>query len=105
MSKEKYSALTALTNDIKRGSLYTGNCKFAIIHDIIKTAVHTPSTKPVLSKFDRIATSRIWGKPLAIGIMLLSFVFSMLLAIPLMGVGMAIPSLISQPLYSNTLFL
>ena len=54
----------------------------------------------MLSKFDRIATSRIWGKPLAIGVMLLSFAVAMIFAMPLMGVGMAIPSLISEPLYN-----
>ncbi|MBQ6993209.1 MAG: ferrous iron transport protein B [Lachnospiraceae bacterium] len=100
LSKEKYAALTALTRDIKRGSLYTGNCKFAIIHDLTKAAVNSPTKKPVLSKFDRIATSRIWGKPLAIGVMLLSFAVAMIFAMPLMGVGMAIPSLISEPLYN-----
>lgn len=100
LSKEGYNSLASVIVDIRRGNLHTGNCKFALIHDLIKTAVNAPAVKPVLSKFDRIATSRIWGKPLAVGIMLLSFVLSMILAMPLMGIGGAIPSLLSEPLYN-----
>ena len=55
--------------------------------------------KPVLSKFDRIATSKTWGKPLAVGVMLLSFVVAMIFASPLMIVGSAFPALLSEPLY------
>ena len=100
LPKESYNSLASVIADIRRGNLHTGNCKFALIHDLIKTAVNAPAFKPVLSKFDRIATSRIWGKPLAVGIMILSFVLSMILAIPLMGIGSAIPSLLSEPLYN-----
>ncbi|MBO5208345.1 MAG: 50S ribosome-binding GTPase, partial [Lachnospiraceae bacterium] len=38
LSKEKYNALSALIADIKRGNLHTGNCKFAMIHDLLKSA-------------------------------------------------------------------
>jgi ferrous iron transport protein B len=99
LSKENYAALSSLINDIKRGNLYTGNCKFAIIHGLIKSSVNAKASKPVLSRFDRIATSRIWGKPLAIGIMLLAFVFAMIIASPIMAISSAIPSLIQKPLY------
>ena len=100
LSKEKYSSLTSLVTNVRRGGLHTGNCKFAIIHDLLKTAVNAPSVKPVLSKFDRIATSRIWGKPLAIGIMLLSFILSMVIAAPIMVIGGIFSSLMSAPLYN-----
>ena len=66
LPKDKYITLSNMISDTKRGNLYTGNCKFAIIHDLLKFAVNAPSTKRTLSKFDKIATSRIWGKPLAI---------------------------------------
>lgn len=99
LSKENYTALNSLVSNIRRGNLHTGNCKFAIIHDLLKSAVNSSGSKPVLSKFDRIATSRIWGKPLAIGIMILAFVVSMLLAMPFMAIGGAIPTLLCEPLY------
>ncbi len=100
LSKDNYSSLSALIADVKRGNLHTGNCKFAIIHNLLKTTVDSPNKKPVLSKFDKIATSRIWGKPLAVGIMLLAFIVSMILALPLMGIGGALPSLLCEPLYN-----
>lgn len=100
LSKDNYSSLSALIADVKRGNLHTGNCKFAIIHNLLKTTVDSPNKKPVLSKFDKIATSRIWGKPLAVGIMLLAFIVSMILALPLMGIGGTLPSLLCEPLYN-----
>ena len=100
LTKENYAALNSLVSNIRRGNLHTGNCKFAMIHDLLKSAVNSSGLKPTLSKFDRIATSRIWGKPLAIGIMLLAFIVSMILAMPLMGIGSAIPALLCEPLYN-----
>ena len=100
LSKEKYNALSALIADIKRGNLHTGNCKFAMIHDLLKSAVNAPTTKPTLSKFDRIATSRLWGKPIAIGVMILAFVAAMIFAAPIMAVSSLIPTLLSGPLHN-----
>lgn len=100
LSKENFTSLSALVWDIKRGNLHTGNCKFAIIHNLLKTAVNSSNVKPVLSKFDRIATSRVWGKPLAVGVMLLAFMVSMILAMPLMLIGSSLPGLLSEPLYN-----
>lgn len=98
LSKENYNSLASITGDIKRGTLHTGNCKFALIHDVIKTAVNSSNEKPALSKFDRIATSRLWGKPLAIGIMLFAFVAAMMVASPFMMIVSSIPKLIQTPL-------
>lgn len=100
LSKDNYITLSNIISDTKRGNLYTGNCKFAIIHDLIKSAVNSPAKKRTLSKFDKIATSRIWGKPIAIGVMLLAFVFSMILAMPIMMVAGMIPTLLCEPLYN-----
>ena len=100
LSKEKYATLSAILADIKRGNLHTGNCKFAIIHDLLKSAVDSSNKPKDLSKFDRIATSRTWGKPLAIGIMILAFAASMIAAIPFMLIGSVIPALLCGPLYN-----
>lgn len=99
LPKEAFSSLSALVSDTRRGSLHTGNCKFAIIHDLLKSAVNTAQAKPVLSKFDRLATSRIWGKPIAIGVMIMAFIVAMICAMPLMLVGGMIPEILSEPLY------
>lgn len=100
LTKDKYSALIGILSETKHGNLYTGNCKFAIIHDLLKSAVNAPVEKRKLSKFDKIATSRIWGKPLAICVMLLAFVFSMILASPFMTIGGMLPTLLCEPLYN-----
>lgn len=99
LSKENFSTLSTIIANIRRGNLHTGNCKFAIIQDLLKSAVNSSKKTQTLSKFDRIATSRIWGKPLAICIMLLAFVASGIVAIPLMGIGSMLPSLLCEPLY------
>lgn len=100
LSKEQYSSLNALITDTKRGTLHTGNCKFAIISDLTKTAVNSTNTKTALSKFDQIATDRVWGKLLAVGIMLLSFVLAMIFAMPIMILGSSVPTLLSEPLHN-----
>ena len=100
LAKDKFAALNTIIEDTKRGNLYTGNCKFAMIHDLLNSAVNSPSQKRTLSKFDRIATSRIWGKPLAIGVMLLAFVVAMIFAAPFMTISEMIPALLSEPLYN-----
>ncbi len=100
MNKDDYTSLTALVSDIKRGSLHTGNCKYAIIHDLIKTAVNSKQSKPALSKFDRIATSKRWGRPLAIAIVLGAFMVAMIIAGPFMALAFEIPAVASKPLAS-----
>ncbi len=99
LSKENYSALNAIISDIRKGTLHTGNCKFAMIQDILKSAVNAPTEKSKLNKFDKIATSHIWGKPLAIGMMILAFTVAMIVAMPLMYLGSAIPAILGEPLH------
>ena len=46
------------------------------------------------SKFDRIATSKVFGKPMAIGVIILGLIVSMLIGFPLMGLfGFVIPKI------------
>lgn len=81
------------------GGLLTGESKFAWIQQLIKDAVTKKSQEnTVLGRFDRLATSRIWGKPLAVGVILLALVLSMVIASPIMFIGGAIPTVISAPL-------
>ncbi|MGL5438003.1 MAG: ferrous iron transport protein B [Lachnospiraceae bacterium] len=83
----------------KRGSLLTGNCKFAWIHQLLQAAVEKkPATVNNLSRFDKAATSRIWGKPIAIGVILLAICASMIVAAPIMLGSSLIPALLTEPL-------
>ena len=51
-----------------------------------------------LSKFDRLATSKRWGKPLAVAIILLGLIASFIPAAPFMIVGGMLPSLLTPGL-------
>lgn len=85
--------------EMKEGGLLTGESKFAWIQELVKSTVtHKQKGNAVLGKFDRIATSRIWGKPLAIGVIFLGLALSMVLAMPLMLIGGALPDIIGVPL-------
>lgn len=85
--------------EMKEGGLLTGESKFAWIQELVKSTVtHKQRGNVVLGKFDRIATSRIWGKPLAIGVIFLGLALSMVLAMPLMLIGGALPDIIGVPL-------
>ena len=69
------------------GALKTGGCKFAWIDRILEGAVTGKKRSPGLSKFDQIATSRRWGKLLALGMILLGLVLSFIPATPIMMIG------------------
>lgn len=82
--------------DVQNGSLLTSECKFQWIVALLDSAVqNTKSQSAILTKFDKTAVSKTWGKPLAIGIVLLGLVCSMVIAAPIMGIGSAIPTALS----------
>ena len=99
IAPEKYAQLSSLLKDCMDGNLLTGNCKFDWVHNLLSTAVKKENqNKPLLSKFDKLATSRILGKPIAIGIILLAIVATMIIAMPIMGVASMLPSLLTEPI-------
>lgn len=77
----------------KDGALYAGDCKFAWIETVLDgVAVKTKEPSKLLTRFDRAAIHRFWGKPIAIGIIILGLIVSMIAAAPFMGVAALIPS-------------
>ncbi len=82
------------------GSLYTSDCKFEWIDGMLSdTVTKTKKTSEIMTKFDRAAISKHWGKLIAIGIVLLGIIASFIVAAPLMGIGGAIPSVLTPLLY------
>lgn len=82
------------------GSLYTSDCKFEWIDSLLSdTVIKTKKTSEIMTKFDRAAISKRWGKLIAIGIVLLGIISSFIVAAPLMGIGTAIPSVLTPLLY------
>lgn len=76
-----------LLENQKDGILIASDCKFQWLHEIVEQSVATEdSARPVRSRFDRLATSKRWGKPIAVGIILGGLILSMLIGFPLMGV-------------------
>lgn len=80
------------------GTLLTGNCKFEWIHHLLAAAAKKNNGRKAFSRFDQLATSRIWGKPIAIGVILLAICASMIVAAPIMVLGGMIPAVFHQPL-------
>lgn len=90
--KEAVKAFLAGNPD---GSLYTSDCKFAWIENILFGVVtKTKKDSQLLTRFDRAAISKRWGKAIAIGIVLLGIILSMVVAAPIMTVGGQIPTLL-----------
>lgn len=96
------AAVKAFLAENKDGSLYTSDCKFAWIETLLSGVVTRPKkTSQLLTKFDRAAISKRWGKVIAVGIVLLGIMLSMIVAAPLMGLGGQIP-VILRPLIENS---
>lgn len=80
--------LNKLSGKAEQGSIFTSDCKFEWIDYILEGSVtKSKSASAALTKFDRAAISRRWGKPIAVGIILLGLVGSMIVAAPIMGIG------------------
>lgn len=95
------SALEEKTAGIdKKNTLALANAKYAWIESVLNGVVTKQKGKSHFGKFDRVATSRVWGKPLAILITLLTFVGGFILATPIMMLGQAIPQYLHEPLFN-----
>ena len=77
---------------MENGNLLTGNCKFDWIDRLINENVCQKKDIFKRSRFDRIATSKRWGKPVAVGIIILGFIASLIIGFPLMALVMLVIS-------------
>ena len=93
ISAEQYSKLSYLTGTVENGALLTGGCKFQWIDELLKGAVSGKKESRTLSKFDKIATSKRWGKLIAVLILMVGLIGSFIPAAPIMGIGMGISSM------------
>lgn len=94
VSDESFQKIKSILEQIKDGSLYTGHCKFKWIDGLIEQNVNQPRKNFKRSKFDKVATSKTWGKPMAIGMIILGLIASMMIGFPLMGAfGFVMPKL------------
>ena len=90
----KFQKIDTILKDLNNGNLLTGNCKFEWIDKLISANVIQEKRLFKRSKFDCVATSKVCGKPMAIGIIILGLIGSMLIGGPLMGLfGFVIPKI------------
>lgn len=79
-------------------SIQIADAKYAWIQGILQTAVVKKKQGSVMGKFDRLATSRRWGRWIALGVILLALSASMLIAEPITVIAGMIPELLQPPL-------
>lgn len=79
-------------------SVQAADARYAWIRGILRNAVVKKRQGPVMGKFDRLATSRRFGKWIAIGVILLALFASMLIATPITWLAEKIPGLLQEPL-------
>ncbi len=93
LPQEAYKEAQAVLSSVEDGVLETAGYKFKWIDELLKDALVYKEKKIALSRFDRLATHRTWGKPLAIIIILLGLIASFIPATPFMLVGSLVPKL------------
>lgn len=93
LETEAYRDVQTILSSIQNGALHTSGCKFQWVDELLSDVLIQKQEKPLFSKFDRLATHRRWGKPLAVFIILLGLVASFIPATPIMVLGSMIPRL------------
>ena len=82
-----FKEIQSILNGMENGNLLTGNCKFDWIDRLINENVCQKKDIFKRSRFDRIATSKRWGKPVAVGIIILGFIASLIIGFSVDGTG------------------
>ncbi len=97
LSQDEFRDLEKLLSSVEKGTLETAGYKFQWIDELLRNTLVQNDKKPILSNFDRIATHKKWGKPLALLMILLGLIASFIIAGPIMYVGGLIP-LLGKPI-------
>ena len=100
LSQSDFQQLKAYLGSVKDGNLLTGDCKFQWIDRILKGNVTSKKTGRTRSRFDQAATSKKWGKPIAVVAIFVGLILSLLIGAPLMTLFDVVIKGISAPLSS-----
>ncbi len=93
LSAEQRNAMDSIIAEVKNGALLSGDCKFRWIDETLQGAVTGKKQSTTLSRFDKIATSKRWGKLFAIVILLGGLIASFIPAAPIMMLGSSVTML------------
>lgn len=89
MKKDEWAQLEAILGQYPDGALLVAESRFNWIQEITAQAVSSPERRrlPLRSRFDRAATHPLWGKLIALAIVLAAIMGSMLVGAPVaMGI-------------------
>ena len=95
LSETKRQQFEKAVSSIQKGVLATGEKKFAWIDSLLDGAVKKENKTRTLGKLDRLITHRIWGKPVVVLTVLFGLIASFIPALPFMGIGAAIDTLVN----------
>ena len=96
-----YSKEKAAIRDLEkseRGLKQSGKHKYELIDQILKESVHKERIGNGLNRFDKWALGKRSGKWIALGVIVLAMVAAMVVAMPVMGIGVMIPGVLESPL-------
>lgn len=96
-----YSKEKAAIRDLEkseRGLKQSGKHKYELIDQILKESVHKERVGNGLNRFDKWALGKRSGKWIALGVIVLAMVAAMVVAMPVMGIGVMIPGVLESPL-------
>ena len=93
-----FQELKTFLSNVKDGNLLTGDCKFQWIDQVLKGNVTARKNTRTRSRFDQAATSKKWGKPIAIGMIMAGLILSLVIGSPLMTLFDYVIKGISVPL-------
>lgn len=97
LSDENYQKVLGILADTRDGCIQTGSCKFEWIDSVLKGKTKSTKSRNKVRGFDKLATSKVFGKPLALLIILIGLVLSIVIAKPLMILSALVMQL-SEPI-------
>ena len=110
VSDDEWQALAEVFDGIDNGQLYAAGTRYNWIAEVLVSAVkRAPESGATVRsrKFDRAATHPVWGKLIAVLIMVLGFAAAMIIAIPIMGAATPLTVMLSEAVraqFSGSLF-
>ncbi|MCT4596141.1 MAG: ferrous iron transport protein B [Anaeromicrobium sp.] len=95
VTKDEWEMIHSIIKRNTDGPLKAANCRYAWIESVLD-GVFTKKREYSLKRigFDKLSTHRIFGKPIAVFMMILGFIASMMIAMPfMMGIGSILPKI------------
>lgn len=86
---KEWAQISAILDEVDNGQLYAASTRYNWIAEVLASVVEKKGEDQSIRRgrtFDKAATHPVWGKLMAVLIMILGFAAAMIIAMPLMGV-------------------